>query len=203
MTDTSILIRKNNMELYFIRHGQSEANVNKKIYVQKKDQDILLTEVGYQQATSLGKELNNRFQFSRVDYFVSPYTRALDTFSGLQKEAKDYSIFFTVNPLLREQEHPVYATEAEMIIERAKREEFSKFYYRYPNSESQADVYLRVQTFLNDLRFKKMNKEVSTTTVIVAHEVVIRMFLMILDGLSSDKAIELDIPNCEVIKRYF
>lgn len=189
------------MELYFIRHGQSEANVNPKVYTEKKDQDIELNDVGRAQAEAVGKELNKKLEYSRADFFVSPYKRTVDTFDIIQKQARDYSIFSTQTPLLREQEHPNYASQEEMDALKKERKDFSLFYYRYPNAESQADVHLRVQTFLNDLEIRRMKHEVSPTVVIVAHEVVIRMFLMIMDNLPPEKT-DMDIPNCEIIKRY-
>lgn len=185
-----------------IRHGESEANIDKTIYTKKKDQDIEMTEKGFTQAKSIGVELNKLLEYQRADFFISPYKRTKDTFNVIQKEARDYSIFVTENPLLREQEHPVYMSEEEMNKEREKRKEFSLFYHRYPNAESQADVYLRVQTFLNDLRMRELRKEVANNVVIVAHEVVIRMLLMIIDGIEMEKC-DVDVPNCTLIRRYY
>jgi broad specificity phosphatase PhoE len=189
------------MELYFIRHGQSEANVDPRVYTLKKDQDIELTDVGRAQAEAVGKELNKKFEYNRADFFISPYKRVVDTFDIIRAQARDYSIFSTQSPLLREQEHPIYTSQEEMDVLKRERAAFSQFYYRYPNAESQADVYLRVQTFLNDLEIRRIKHEVSPTVVIVAHEVVIRMFLMILDNLLPENA-NMSILNCEIIKRY-
>lgn len=70
------MIDDNIFNLFLIRHGQSEANVNQDLIGQSSD--IKLTELGKQQSLCLNKKIikeNISFDF----IYSSPYVRAFDT----------------------------------------------------------------------------------------------------------------------------
>lgn len=65
------------LKMYFVRHGQSEANLNDFCY---DDSGAELTMFGKGQAVGVGKELKE-MNVSFTAIYCSPYTRALDTCS--------------------------------------------------------------------------------------------------------------------------
>ncbi len=52
---------KKPVEFYLVRHGQSQANVDKSLYTKIPDSQIELTELGWQQAAATGAFLAQRF----------------------------------------------------------------------------------------------------------------------------------------------
>jgi broad specificity phosphatase PhoE len=187
--------------LFLIRHGESAANKDRSVYLTVRDHNIPLTDIGQSQATECGIKLRPMLYGSKVSVFVSPYLRTRETWQAIKKELyADQSLVESENPLLREQEYKIFTDEQEVILKKQEREEFGPFFYRYKNAESTADVYLRVQTFLNYLILQKINGQLRENVVVVAHEVVLRMFLMILDRLPHEKA-KVDIMNCEIVER--
>ena len=187
--------------LYLIRHGQSEGNVDKKIYYTKKDHEIELTDLGKEQASQVGAALNKQLILANVDVFVSPYKRTRQTWENIKAELTMTKDLISIEDvLLREQEHCDFKNEKNMKRIREDREEFSPFYYRYKNAESQADVYLRAQTFINNLRISRLEDKLYNDVVIITHEVVIRMILAILEKTKVED-MNVSIANCELIRR--
>jgi probable phosphoglycerate mutase len=71
-------------KIYFVRHGESEANVEKKFAGQKEDSP--LTELGREQARQAALDLlNYDYQIDRV--ISSPLSRAYETAQIINKEA--------------------------------------------------------------------------------------------------------------------
>lgn len=57
---------KEPIEFYLVRHGQSQANVDKTLYTRVPDQQIELTDKGWKQATETGAFLAKHFKEGRV-----------------------------------------------------------------------------------------------------------------------------------------
>lgn len=73
-------------EIYLIRHGESEGNIDKEIYRHKPDYALRLTQNGYKQAVNLGRNIGeNILEYSSepVYFYTSPFYRARDTFQGI------------------------------------------------------------------------------------------------------------------------
>lgn len=184
------------MKLLLVRHGESEGNVNPKIYLTKKDQDVALTVKGIKQASNLGFKLAGILGNQKVYSFVSPYKRTQQTW----RYASYTNTFETeFNPLLREQEYKVFASMEESEIKKLEREEYGPFWYRFKNAESVADVHQRTTVFINNLmcRYAIGQLKETDTLIIIAHEVVIRTFLMIFKNMLHNEA-AMSIQNCEI-----
>jgi len=166
--------------LIIIRHGQSEGNVNEAIYTEHPDNEIPLTNLGWEQAKMAGQALRNQIlcngkDGSTVHFIVSPYVRTMETFHGLasawcdpdaefgritdQHERKvmwynrltEMGITWHEDPRIREQDFGNYQNQETMNKAKRERHKFGVFYYRFPNGESASDVYDRVSTFLDSL----------------------------------------------------
>merc|ERR1711972_362459 len=96
--------------LIFIRHGESEANVDRKITETVPDHLLHLTEKGRMQAIDAGKRLKELVGDQTVRFTVSPYTRTLETTNGiLQAWGEDKSrIKLRTDVRIREQEYGNY-----------------------------------------------------------------------------------------------
>jgi broad specificity phosphatase PhoE len=166
--------------LIMVRHGQSEGNVNEAIYSEQPDNQIPLTNLGWDQARMAGQALrkqmlNKEKDGSTVHFVVSPYVRTMETFHGLASAWCDPDIEFGhigdqhkrkmmwysrlaemgitwhEDPRIREQDFGNYQNQETMNKAKKERHKFGVFYYRFPNGESASDVYDRVSTFLDSL----------------------------------------------------
>lgn len=213
------------MKIHLIRHGESEGNKNPEVYFTTRDHNVSLTEKGLAQSLAAGKKLDkelskNNYKKStiieaipsnakyietgilpHVNVFVSPYKRTVQTWEQIKKELVNSNRTLVVkqNPLIREQEWKVFNDMADSKAKREERVAFSKFYYRFKQAESTADVYARVQSFLNRLSIERMKGTLSEEIVIVSHEIAIRCIVAILEEKDYDSVDSLHIPNCKII----
>lgn len=88
-----------------------------------------------------------------------------------------------------------------MFIKNCKyRENFGKFYYRFPEGETGADVYDRVSTFLETLHRDFKKKDFPQNVVIVTHGLTMRLFLMRWFHLKVEEYEAIKNPkNCDFI----
>lgn len=182
-----------------LRHGQSLANADKNVYFQVKDHLIELSELGKQQAAIAGQEVNKRItNEDGAIVFVSPYVRAKQTWdimSGYMDEYKIHQI--KENPLIREQEYKLFHNAADVALIDKEKADFGPFWYRYKQAESQADAYQRAMIFYLYLQSTKTTQDV----IVVAHEIIIKMLMMIIDDIPVDNMQDFRLNNCEIVER--
>merc|ERR1712135_217640 len=69
--------------LILIRHGESEANVDRNITAEVPDHSLHITPKGRQQALQAGENLKQIVGDESVTFVVSPYVRTIETFNGV------------------------------------------------------------------------------------------------------------------------
>lgn len=175
--------------IVLIRHAESEGNVDETMYMRKPDHRIELTDKGKAQAREAGKRLRDMLGPDETVYvYVSPYLRTMQTLYELgMAVGPDRVLGVREEPRIREQDFGNFqdATMRELKRERVG---FGRFFYRFPNGESAADVYDRVtsfrETLRNDIHFGRFNCDArgcrteDCTIVIVTHGLTLRVFLM-------------------------
>lgn len=145
------------MELYLVRHGETEWNKEGRYYGHK---DVGLSEEGFRQAKNLG-EYMKKVSFDKV--ISSPLRRALDT----ARELTNHPIL--TDKRLMEQNFGFFEgkTYKELMMEFPKElKEWNENHEAYclPEGESFLDVRSRVESFLMDL------SEEEGKVLIVAHK---------------------------------
>ncbi|TMW66963.1 hypothetical protein Poli38472_012079 [Pythium oligandrum] len=164
--------------LIFVRHGQSEGNIDPLLYMTVPDNAMHLTALGFEQAVAAGQSMKNIIGDESVRFIVSPYVRTIETFQGITKAWGDEarSIPWTEEPRIREQDFGNFQEPLKIRECKAQRRRFGSFFYRFPSGESPADVYDRISSFLESLyrMFDKMSEE---NYVLVTHGVAIRVIL--------------------------
>ena len=199
-------------ELFLIRHGESLANCARRdaevnnspiICFDGREADVPLSDFGKSQCEKTGKWLCN---FSKQPNLIisSPFERTTQTTKLIAKNAGYESTEVLYDERLRERELGIFdrltkkGAMEKFPEECEKRERLGKFYYRPIGGESWADVALRVRSFLNDFSSIIENK----TSIIVTHEVVIRLFRYVLEDLSETEILEIDricdVENCAI-----
>lgn len=153
------------MNLYFVRHGETEAN-NKKLYYGRMD--INLTTQGITQAEKISGLLGN-IDFDRV--YVSEKKRALKTARII---IKDTSKKFIVDRRINEMDMGEFEGKSYQNIEKLYPEEWKIWCSDWknaipPGGESYVQFYLRVKHFMDYLITLKCEN-----ILIVTHSGVIR-----------------------------
>lgn len=185
------------MNIYLVRHGQSEANVDKRIHHIKPDHAIDLTGKGLLQAREAGRviakdlvEGSQWYARGRMRIWVSPYARTRQTASEILHELgavvkPEPDVHEHIN--LCEQQFGLFDgiededLAAKFPVEHAHyalAEKFEgKFWARMPMGESRFDVAVRVhQSFGTFLRDEE--KHGIKNIVVVCHGVTMRAFIM-------------------------
>ncbi|KAI3687569.1 hypothetical protein L1987_81269 [Smallanthus sonchifolius] len=178
--------------IILVRHGQSEGNVDEGAYTRVADPRIRLTEKGKREAEECGERIREMIEKDGADdwkvyFYVSPYQRTIETLRGLGKEFRRSRIAgVREEPRLREQDFGNFQDQEQMKIQKAVRVQYGRFFYRFPNGESAADVYDRITGFRETLRtdidigrFQPPGEQSpNMNLVIVSHGLTLRVFLM-------------------------
>lgn len=209
--------------LVLVRHGESEANryLNQIIkgeifsyppeFSRLRDWDIRLTPYGREQAHKTGAYLEKKFgDFDAV--FVSPQTRAKETFEEIVNGYKDKSIAeillqkMRLESRLREKDQGAINFISKDEIKRffphehERRAREGKLLYRPLGGESWYDTKdLRVGSFLNTIYRDFAEKSV----LAVSHSVTIRCFRMKLERLDEPEMLKIvenePLDNCGIV----
>jgi broad specificity phosphatase PhoE len=167
------------MHLFLVRHGEAEHNVDRMRMAHTHDSRHALTETGRKQAEETARFLQKTIKGRSVLY-SSPYLRTMETAKAIHRLMPADCPFFE-NPLLREWELGNLYDFANRTPEAKK--EFKAagpFYFRYPNGESLADVYLRSTLFMQTIVQRLQQQQRYDNLIIVTHGAFIHMILAFL-----------------------
>lgn len=164
------------LTIYLIRHGESEHNVDYTIMEHIHDSEHNLTELGQKQAKATADFLKNVVSEKTILY-SSPYARTMQTAKAIHAELPG-EVPFLQNPLIREWELGNLLNINNRTPQLKKEFKASgSFFYRYPNGESMADVYLRATMFYNTFlqRVKQQNRY--EDVIMISHSAFMHAFL--------------------------
>ena len=114
--------------IILIRHGESEANVDKYLFGRVPDYTIELTEKGRIQAQEAGRKLRNLVGEERMYFYVSPFWRARSTFEGVASAFPRSQFEYSEEPRLREQEWGYLRCQEDFDKICRERQEYGTFY---------------------------------------------------------------------------
>ncbi|MEO9151626.1 MAG: phosphoglycerate mutase family protein, partial [Lapillicoccus sp.] len=135
--------------IVLVRHGESQGNVDDALYETVPDHVLSLTPRGVHQATESGEQLRAIIGEGSVRVYASPYTRTRQTLSALRLGVDPDEVRF--EPRLREEDWANFQDPADVAAQRALRDAYGHFWYRFTHGESGSDVYDRVSTFLESM----------------------------------------------------
>ncbi|KAK4488013.1 hypothetical protein RD792_003752 [Penstemon davidsonii] len=179
--------------IILIRHGESTGNKDENAYGNSSDHSIPLTPLGIEQAKKAGTQimevLDNKSSSNcdwKVYFYVSPYERTRSTLREMGRAfPKSKVIGVKEECRVREQDFGNFQDAQKMKQLKETRNKFGRFFYRFPEGESGADVYDRVSNFLESLwrdidmkRLPNNPEDNDLNIVIVSHGLAIRIFLM-------------------------
>lgn len=173
--------------IILVRHGQSVGNVDAQVYADTPDWKVGLTAKGREQSQAAGRGfralLDSDPSPGPVFIYSSPYKRCKETVDNLLAGAdigEDRIAGRREEPRIREQDFGNFQDPQKMKECKVCRDEFGRFFYRFPNGESGADVYDRVSTFFESL-YREMEFGLitpETSLLLVTHGLTARLILM-------------------------
>jgi 2,3-bisphosphoglycerate-dependent phosphoglycerate mutase len=184
------------IRIFLVRHGQSEANLDKSVNTRVPDHGITLSAEGLQQAREAGDFLSQQFSDPnpnrRLRILCSPYTRTRQTSAGIEGALDSRGIAFDKREAieLRELEFGLFdgiPDEQLPVLYPREYGHYQKhlhfegeFFAPMPLGESRCQVAERVKgVFGTILRDSTADRERPITDVIVvSHGVTIRCFRM-------------------------
>jgi broad specificity phosphatase PhoE len=118
--------------LIFLRHGESEGNVDEEVYKNTPTSELKLTDAGQLQATSAGRSIVARSVSGRVAIFCSSFDRALDTLDTVKSELKAAGIQITSQTILDDLKEQKYGNAAGLATIEDRKESRKKYdHYEY------------------------------------------------------------------------
>lgn len=173
------------MELYVVRHGQTDFNAQR--LACGGQSDVPLNDQGRQQAKELGDLLADVPLDAAL---VSPLQRAQET-ATIALEGRDVPL--TTETALREHCFGIY--EGAVL----DHPQFSKlrwdFCYRLPEGESLAEVFARVYPFLADLPKRFAGKSV----LLVCHGALARVIDSYYTSPTNEQFRAFSLANCQLL----
>lgn len=187
-----------NINLICIRHGQSEANVNKNIYLTVPDHRIPLTELGMKQASTVGDHLSRLYTKANV-VIHSPWSRAKHTAQLISDKIKPERII--EDPLI----HEISLVNSYNCMENWQtnfcsdnKTKYSTYWYKEGTSESYADTYQRARIFIQDLKLNRYDFKNGDNVFVVSHGIFLLMIIAVLNKLTVNQVLkERWLDNCE------
>jgi broad specificity phosphatase PhoE len=180
--------------IYFIRHGETDWNLEGRLQGQK---DIPLNDLGRVQAEEAGRRLKKLVPlFEDLDYVASPMLRTRETMERLREAIGLYPDYYRLDERLVELtfgswEGMTWKEVRKHEPQLAALREQDKWNYAPPGGgESYAMLADRVRPILADL---------SRPTVLVAHGGVARAFLAVACHVSTRHAASIDIWQGKVL----
>ena len=204
--------------LWIVRHGQSAGNVARdaahaagdlRIALDHRDVDVPLSDLGREQAASLGKWFAARSERPEV-MLASTYVRAQQTAEIFRASGGcDADESICADERLREKEFGVLdgLTTSGIRHFQPEQAEFrtllGKFYHRPPGGESWCDVIFRLRSLLDTVSLHYGGRRV----MIVAHQVVVLCLRYVIENLSEAEILAIDkqgdVGNCAVTEYRF
>lgn len=186
--------------IILIRHGESQANVDKYLFGSVPDYTIELTDFGREQAREAGKRLKELVQDESLYFYVSPFWRARSTFEGVASAFPRNRFEYSEEPRLREQEWGYLRCQEDFDKICRERREYGTFYYRIPGGEAGSDVYDRMNDLLGSLYRDFSDKDYPQNCVLVTHGLTIRLFIMRFFHLTVEEFELMIAPkNCDLV----
>ena len=177
-------------KLFFIRHGQTEAN-EKGILTGRLETN--LTQKGIDDAVALSKELIENFDY----YYCSPLTRTHQTLKAI----KGNNVDFIIDERLTEVSSGDWQGRLKSELPEVEYDLYKKGLLNPPNGESLDDVDKIIKSFLKDIFSKYKADE---KLLVVTHNAFMRNLKRMFidkDKVSEPKNLEIFIVDDEMYKK--
>lgn len=184
------------IEIYLIRHGETEYNRNTKL-IGGRSSFLPINGKGKKQASQLGEwKLENNIRFDKV--YCSTAIRAKETLAFMLGESPSEPIFYAEN--LEELSQGDWEGSLRSKIytdKRLKQINANNYSFKAPNGESQEEVENRMYSFVMEQIIEQEN---SGVFLILSHGMAIKCLLRKILGFSPDMTYKIRMDNTGITK---
>ncbi len=177
-------------KIYFVRHGQSQWNVENKICGAT---DIPLTEYGHEQALETGRNIIKQ-GITADEILYSPLVRAADTAKRISEMT---GIPARMEPRLIEQNFGKWESTPRDGLDFKKAKEF--FAISHEGGESTLKLAQRIYNLLDDCKAESDEK----TYILVAHNGIARVVQSYFTDMTNEEYAAFGVKNCQVLEFEF
>lgn len=178
------------LRIFLVRHGESEANLDKSLNARLPDHRIPLSQRGHAQAAEAGRILRDLLHdapLHSVRVWQSPYQRTRETAGHIVRKLGDLVRDRLEHIMLRELEFGLFDGVSDEELPMRYPDEFAhyqkhkefdgEFFARMPGGESRCDVAQRVHQVFGTFH-RDAERHGVRDLVVVSHGVTIRAFVM-------------------------
>jgi broad specificity phosphatase PhoE len=182
------------MPIYFLRHGESEANERNQF---AGHQDSPLTRLGIEQARQAGRAIaRKRLVFDEIH--VSPLQRARLTAQIIAEVSRNTAATIHVSDALLERHFGFLQGRnkslwKKILGHRHYDEMLHSPYSAPPDGETWEELYIRVRYYYEQVLLPRSRR--GHTILVVAHKYVVEMFALIIARLVPEDSCDLKVPN--------
>lgn len=174
--------------IYLVRHGESQANANKRFC---GITDVELSDLGRKHGEKAGLNLIN---FNILHIYSSPLKRALET-AGIIKNKIGFKNDIWVEESIKEVNFGIFENMTWEEIQALYKEESDNwiklgFNYKFPEGESYEDIMRRCSEFLSKIK---------DDSVVVTHYGIIQGILLCLKIAAPENIWDYRISNCDIV----
>lgn len=185
------------MPLYFIRHGESQANEQNRFAGRL---DAPLTALGLRQADQAADRVAALAAGGvRIDeVHMSTLRRAQETARTIIERLPEPPDRVTVDEALMERDFGIYSGRNKSLVKKGigfagYTEAFHSPTGRPPGGETWTEMHARVAAYYNDVLLPA--SRAGRTVLVVAHKYIVEMFALVVAGAAPDAYRDFKIPN--------
>jgi broad specificity phosphatase PhoE len=182
------------MPIYFLRHGESEANEQNRFAGRV---DTPLTALGVRQAQQAGRQVAALgIPFDQVH--TSTLERARDTAETVMNSLPARPATVVVDDALIERDFGQFQSENKSLVKKTLGyAEYTEYFHsstgRPPGGEAWSEMYERVRDYYYSILLPASDS--GHNILVVSHKYVVEMFAVVIAGLPPEKYRDLKIPN--------
>lgn len=176
------------MKIYFIRHGQTDWNLERKMQGGESEKD--LNETGIEQA----KQAREKIKELHYDMIIRSPMKRVEQTTAIINEKKDVPII--VEERIRERK--LGELEGHVVTDELENNIWDyELNYNINSGENLHDFEKRILEFIKEIKQKYDDK----TILVVAHGGVAKLLIANFYGMPESKnLVEIDVKNCEILE---
>lgn len=176
------------MKIYFVRHGQTDWNLEQKMQGGESEKE--LNETGIEQAKQASEKVRNL----KYDMIIRSPMKRVEQTTNLINERKDVPIIIEE----RIRERKLGELEGHVVTEEIENNIWDyELNYNIQGGENLHDFEKRILEFIQEIKQKYNDK----TILVVAHGGVAKLLIANFWGMpESRNLIEIDVKNCEILE---
>lgn len=176
------------MKIYFVRHGQTDWNLEQKMQGGESEKD--LNETGIEQAKQACEKIKNL----KYDIIIRSPMKRVEQTTNIINERKKVPII--IDERLRERK--LGKLEGHIVTEEIENNIWDyELNYNIQGGENLHDFEKRILEFIQEIKQKYNDK----TILVVAHGGVAKLLIANLWGMPESKnLIEIKVRNCEILE---